>query len=113
LFYIELELQEGKEDAKKGEVHTSPVKIPLWIKTSTSFWVDGFSSDTELVNAFQWLIQNGIIQVPYAESPEDESIVTIPSWVKTSAGFWVDSRISDDEFLLNIKWLINNGIIRV
>ena len=113
LFYIELELQEGEEDAKKGEVHTSPVKIPPWIKTTTGYWVDGLTSDVDLVNGFQWLIQNDVIHVPYAESSEDESTITIPSWIKTIAGFWVNGEISDDQFLLGIEWLINNGIIRV
>jgi len=90
-----------------------PSQIPDWIKTTTGYWVDGFTSDVDLVNGFQWLIQNDIIHVPYAESSEDESAIIIPGWIKTSSGFWVDNKISDDEFLLGIEWLINNGIIRV
>ncbi len=90
-----------------------PSQIPDWIKTTTGYWVDGFTSDVDLVNGFQWLIQNDVIHVPYAESSEDESAIIIPGWIKTSSGFWVDNKISDDEFLLGIEWLINNGIIRV
>ncbi len=90
-----------------------PSQIPDWIKTTTGYWVDGFTSDVDLVNGFQWLIQNGVIHVPYAESSEDESAMIIPSWIKTSAGYWIDNKITDDEFLIGIEWLINNGIIRV
>jgi len=113
LYYIELEIQESKEEAKTGINDPTPVIIPSWIKTTTGYWVDGFTSDVDLVNGFQWLIQNGVIHVPYAESSEDESAMTIPSWIKTSAGYWVDNKITDDEFLIGIEWLINNGIIRV
>jgi len=81
-----------------------PSQIPDWIKTTTGYWVDGFTSDVDLVNGFQWLIQNDVIHVPYAESSEDESAIIIPGWIKTSSGFWVDNKI---------EWLINNGIIRV
>ncbi len=113
LHYIELEIQESKEEAKTGINDPTPAIIPSWIKTTTGYWVDGFTSDVDLVNGFQWLIQNGVIHVPYVESSEDESMITIPSWIKTSAGYWVDNKITDDEFLIGIEWLINNGIIRI
>ncbi len=113
LHYIKLEIQESKEEAKTGINDPTPAIIPSWIKTTTGYWVDGFTSDVDLVNGFQWLIQNGVIYVPYAESSEDESAMTIPSWIKTSAGYWIDNKITDDEFLISIEWLINNGIIRV
>ena len=111
--YIELEIQESLDEAKSGVNDPTPAMIPSWIKTTTGYWIDGFTSDIDLVNGFQWLIQNGVIHVPYAESSEDESAITIPSWIKTSAGYWVDNKITDDEFLIGIEWLINNGIIRV
>jgi len=113
LHYIELEIQESKEEAKTGINDPTPAIIPSWIKTITGYWVDGLTSDVDLVNVFQWLIQNGVIHVPYAESSEDESAVIIPSWIKTSAGYWIDNKITDDEFLIGLEWLINNGIIRV
>ena len=113
LHYIELEIQESLDEAKSGVNDPTPAIIPSWIKTTTGYWIDGFTSDVDLVNGFQWLIQNGVIHVPYAESSEDESAIAIPSWIKTSAGYWVDNKITDDEFLIGIEWLINNGIIRV
>jgi len=113
LHYIKLEIQESKEEAKTGINDPTPAIIPSWIKTATGYWVDGFTSDVDLVNGFQWLIQNGVIHVSYAESLVVESAITIPSWIKTSAGYWVDNKITDDEFLIGIEWLINNGIIRI
>ena len=38
-------------------------EIPSWIKTTTGFWVDGFTSDKEFVTAIQWLIENGIMRI--------------------------------------------------
>ena len=113
MYYIELEIQESQDEAKSGVNDPTPAIIPSWIKTTTGYWIDGFTSDIDIVNAFQWLIQNNVIDVPYAESGKEGSTITIPSWIKTSANYWVDNKITDDEFLIGIEWLINNGIIRV
>ena len=39
-------------------------EIPTWIKNTASFWADGQISDGEFVNAIEFLIESGIIQVP-------------------------------------------------
>ena len=38
--------------------------VPSWIKNTASFWVDGNVSDTEFLNAMEFLIGEGIINVP-------------------------------------------------
>ena len=39
-------------------------EIPTWIKNTASFWANGQISDGEFINAMQFLIGSGIIQVP-------------------------------------------------
>jgi len=112
LHYIKLEIQESKEEAKTGINDPTPAIIPSWIKTTTGYWVDGFSSDDEFVNAMQFLIDEGIIVIPPTASG-GEIAAEIPSWIKTTTGYWVSNKITDVEFINAIQWLINNGIIRV
>jgi len=90
---------------------TSP-KVPSWIKTTAGFWVDGFSSDNEFVNAIEFLINEGVIVLPPTASGGETS-AEIPSWIQTTTGFWVDGFTSDKEFVSAIQWLIENGIMRI
>ena len=52
-------------------------EIPNWIKTTAGFWVDGVSSDNEFVSAIEFLIGEGIIQVPGISSSLDVDTITI------------------------------------
>jgi len=38
--------------------------IPSWIKTTTEFWINDQVSDSEFINALQFMVENDIIQVP-------------------------------------------------
>lgn len=89
---------------------TPSSQVPSWIKTTAGFWVDGFSSDDEFVNAIQFLIKEGVIVVPPTASGTP-SASEVPSWIKTTTGFWVDGVSSDTEFINAIQWLIKNGIL--
>ena len=96
---------------KQTPTPTSP-KVPSWIKTTAGFWVDGFSSDNEFVNAIEFLINEGVIVLPPTASGGETS-AEIPSWIQTTTGFWVDGFTSDEEFVSAIQWLIENGIMRI
>jgi len=50
--------------------------VPSWIKNTASFWVDGNVSDTEFLNAIEFLVGEGIIKVP-GESKPDVDTLTI------------------------------------
>jgi len=91
---------------------TPSAEVPSWIKTTAGFWVDGFSSDNEFVNAIQFLIKEGVIVIPPTASAGG-SAAEIPSWIKTTTGFWVDGFSSDTEFVNAIQWLIENGIMKI
>ncbi len=83
----------------KPETPTLPsVEVPSWIQTTAGFWVDGFSSDDEFVNAIEFLINEGVIVIPPTASG-GETAAEIPSWIKTTTGYWVNNKITDVEFI--------------
>jgi len=92
---------------------TSKTNIPNWIKQIAEFWIAEEIDDEGFVQVIEYLVQQDIITIPYAEAPEGGAAVSIPSWIKTSAEFWVKGDTSDDEFAIGLEWLINNGIIAV
>ncbi len=47
--------------------------IPEWIKNTAKFWVEGNVSDSEFINALQYMIKNGIIEIP-EEDGESSSL---------------------------------------
>ena len=110
--YIELEIQESLHEAESGINDPTPAIIPSWIKLTGGYWVDGFTSDVEFVNAMQFLIKEEILVVPTSSSNESNTS-QVPSWIKTTTGYWVGNKITDDEFITAIQWLITNGIIHV
>jgi len=46
--------------------------IPSWIKTTAGFWVDGQIGDKEFIQALQWLIDNGVLQVTQKDPELDK-----------------------------------------
>jgi len=98
-------------------VETIPDVIPSteikpWIKTSVGFWADGVSSDAEFIASIQFLIKEGIIQIPPTTQGTGDT-TEIKPWIKTSVGFWADGVSSDAEFIASIQFLIKEGIMSV
>ena len=96
----------------KTPTPTPAIQVPSWIQTTAGFWVDGFSSDDEFVNAIEFLINEGVIVIPPTASTGSTG-AEIPSWIKSTTEFWVDGFTSDKEFVTAIQWLIENGIMRI
>ena len=88
------------------------ISIPSWVKNNAGWWAKGSMSDNDFINGIQYLIKQGMMQVPHGVSGTN-SAQSIPVWVKHNAGWWADGTISDDEFVKGIQWLISSGIIRV
>ena len=86
--------------------------IPSWIKSNAKYWKEGQIGDDEYVKGMQYLIQNGVLQVPTSTNTVEKSS-QIPSWVKNDAGYWADGSIGDDEFISAMEYLIGAGIIDV
>jgi hypothetical protein len=87
-------------------------KIPSWVKNTAGWWANGQVGDSDFIKGIQYLIQQGIMQVP----TQGQSTATgqpIPSWIKHNAGWWASGAIGDGDFVKGIQWLITNGIIVV
>ena len=86
--------------------------VPEWIKNNAGWWAEGAIDDDAFVQGIQFLITNGILDIPQIESggtSENE----IPSWIKNNAGWWAEGAIDDDAFVQGIQYLISNGILQV
>ena len=87
--------------------------IPKWIKSNAEWWSEQQISDSDFVSGIEYLIKNGIINVPGVEASTSSSSGEIPSWIKNNAGWWADGQITDDDFVKGIQYLVEQGIIRV
>jgi hypothetical protein len=97
----------GQNTGQTGQT----IAIPPWIKNNAGWWHDGKISDDDFVKGIQYLIQNGIMKVPYTQGATASNL--IPPWIKNNAGWWHDGKISDDDFVKGIQYLIQNGIMKV
>lgn len=78
--------------------------IPSWFKNTAKMWSEGKISDSEFVQAVQYLEQQGTITVPSFHS-FDISTASMLSWIRSSAGQWADGKMTDGEFLGVLKYL--------
>ncbi|MHB8547087.1 MAG: DUF192 domain-containing protein [Nitrosotalea sp.] len=89
---------------------TGQVFIPSWIKGNAKFWSDDSITDAQFIQEMQYLIDNGIVNIPQTV-PSDNSSSQIPSWVKDDAKYWSSGSVSDNEFAGAIQYLTSNGMI--
>ncbi|MGY5146952.1 MAG: peptidase [Candidatus Nitrosopumilus sp. bin_7KS] len=87
--------------------------IPSWIKTNAGWWSDGTIDDASFIQGIQFLIKEGIMQIPYTVQNSELKLTDIPSWIKTNAGWWSDGTIDDASFIQGIQFLIKEGIIQI
>lgn len=88
-------------DQKQSSI--SPSHIPVWFKGTAKKWSEGMISDPEFIQTVQYLMQKGILKVPYYYSTSN-SPSSINSWMKTSALTWFNGKMSDDDFLNVLKY---------
>jgi len=85
--------------------------VPDWVKNTAGWWATDAISETEFVNAIEFLVNEKVIQVNTLDS--SESSQSVPDWVKNTAGWWATDAISETEFVNAIEFLVNIGIISV
>jgi len=85
--------------------------VPSWVKNTAGWWATDAISETEFVNAIEFLVKEDIIQVDASQTSETSQ--GVPSWVKNTAGWWATDAISETEFVNAIAYLIKVGIIQV
>ena len=73
--------------------HAQDDVVPDWVKNTAGWWASDAISETEFVNAIEYLVKTGIIQVSSSESTESSQ--GVPDWVKNNDS-WVKARISTD-----------------
>ena len=85
--------------------------VPDWVKNTAGWWATDAISEKEFVNAIEFLIKDGIIQVNASNS--SENFQGVPDWVKNTAGWWATDAISEKEFVNAIEFLVNVGIMNI
>ena len=85
--------------------------VPSWVKNTAGWWATDAISETEFVNAIEFLVKENIIQVNASQASETSK--DVPSWVKNTAGWWATDAISETEFVNAIAYLIKVGIISI
>ena len=101
------------DSTQTTQVTEEVADIPFWIKNSAGWWAEGQLSDSDFVSGIQWLIANGIIEIPYTEQSTETASGEIPDWIKNNAGWWANGKIPDSAFVSGLQWLISNGIMKV
>ena len=85
---------------------------PDWVKNTAGWWATDAISEIEFINAIEFLIDVGIIQVASTTTSITDS-ESVPKWVKNTAGWWATDAISEIEFINAIEFLIDVGIVNI
>jgi hypothetical protein len=109
---FDVDLQSKKSVSLTPTPAESGTSIPSWIKNNAGWWADGMIPDDAFVSGIQWLISNGVMNIPPTEQGTGSDDV-IPSWIKNNAGWWADGMIPDDAFVSGLQWLISNGVMKI
>ena len=89
------------------------ISIPDWIKNSASWWSSGKITDNDFASGIQFMIKEGIIQIPIEERSSTKTQIQIPPWVKNTAKWWSEDSIDDKDFAAGIQYLVKVGIIQI
>ena len=95
-------------------VSPTPVTdIPPWIKNNAAWWAEGAIDDNAFVQGIQFLIKEGIMQIPPTAQGSGSSSNDIPPWIKNNAAWWAEGAIDDNAFVQGIQFLIKEGIMTI
>ena len=83
--------------------------VPEWVKNTAGWWATDAISETEFVNAIEFLVREDIIQVDASQTSGTSQ--GVPDWIKNNARWWSDGQIDDQTFVNGIEYLIKVGII--
>ena len=104
---------EPKSEPKPESPEYTENPIPDWIRNNAEWWAQGAIGDKDFVSGIQYLIKEGIMQIPDTVSSGDGGSQEIPTWIKNNADWWAQGLISDDDFVKGIQYLVQQGIIQV
>ena len=112
-YVLEFEYSGAKSSTQFTLEDTGQIGLPFWIKDVAKMWVTDQIAAKEFSVAIEYMINSGIIMIPYTEADDNISATTIPEWVKYNAGWWAVGVIDDTEFTLALQYLVKTGIITV
>ena len=110
---LEFEYSGAKSSTQFTLDDTGKVGLPFWIKDIAKMWVTDRISAEEFSVAIEYMINAGIIKIPYTAADDNVSATTIPPWIKYNAGWWAAGAIDDTTFTLALQYLVETGIITV
>ena len=110
---LEFEYSGAKSSTQFTLEDTGQIGLPFWIKDVAKMWVTDRIAAKEFSVAIEYMINNGIINIPYTAADDNTSATTIPPWVKNNAGWWAVGAIDDTAFTLALQYLVETGIITV
>jgi len=87
--------------------------VPEWVKNTAGWWATNQIDDSAFLQGIQYLIKEGIMVIPPAETSESPESQQVPSWIKNNAGWWAEGQIDDETFVSGIQYLIKVGVIKV
>jgi len=96
-----------------NRINIDETSIPAWIKNNAGWWATDQIDDSAFLQGIQYLIKEGIMVIPPAETSESPESQQVPAWIKNNAGWWADGQIDDNSFVSGIQYLIKVGIIIV
>ena len=108
---LEFEYSGAKSSTQFTLEDSGQIGLPFWIKDVAKMWVTDQIAAKEFSVAIEYMINSGIIKIPYTETDDNVSATTIPDWVKNTAGWWASDQIPDSAFLQGIQFLIKEGIM--
>jgi len=66
--------------------------IPSWVKNTAGWWATDAISETEFVNAIEFLVKENIIQVNVSQTSQ------LPDWLVNNAGWWAARIFTNSDF---------------
>jgi len=107
-----LEIGSGGTKLLQQPTSTPEISIPDWVRNNAGWWSTGQIGDDDFASGIEYMIKEGIIQVPVTSSGQ-ASGAQIPDWVRNNADWWSQGLISDDDFANGLQYMIENGIITI
>jgi hypothetical protein len=108
-----LEIGSGGSMLIKQETTPQEISIPDWVRNNAGWWSAGQIGDNDFASGIEYMIKEGIINVPTTSTGEVTGESIIPDWIRNNAGWWADGLISDEDFANGLQYLIKIGVISV
>ena len=112
-YVLELEYSGINSSVQFTIEDTGKVGLPYWIRDLAKLWINEPTvTDKDFARALEYLIEHGIIKIPYTE-PGEETVSSIPDWMKIHVEWWIKGDVDDTTFVNALQYLVRVGIITV